>query len=61
MKKIYCTPATLVTTIHTQHLIAQSLLMGSGEGKQVTDVTDVLVKENRTYRDYNVWDDDWSN
>ena len=20
-----------------------------------------LVKENRTYRDYNVWDDDWSN
>ena len=61
MKKIYCKPETLVTAIHTQHLIAQSLLMGSGAGKQVTDVKDVLVKENRTYRDYNVWDDDWSN
>lgn len=59
MKKIYCKPETLVTAIHTERLIAESMLMQSGSGKQVTDVKDVLVKENRS--SYNVWDDDWSN
>lgn len=61
MKKIYCKPETLVTAIHTQHLIAQSLMMynNSRDSKTIDNVEDVLVKQNRS--SYNVWDDDWSN
>ncbi len=61
MKKIYCKPGMLITTIHTQHLIADSMRMfnESRDGKSIDNAGDVLIKRDRS--SYNVWDDDWQN
>ncbi|MCR5780498.1 MAG: hypothetical protein K6G70_08170 [Bacteroidaceae bacterium] len=56
MKKKYISPTLLITKVNSVSMIAQSFRLNN-TGSDGT----VLVKENRTYRDYNVWDDDWSN
>ncbi len=59
--KTYIQPQTSVIRIETRQLCLQLSIVDrnvtvNNEGSNVG-----LVKENRTYRDYNVWDDDWSN
>ena len=58
--KTYIQPQTSVIRIETRQLCLQMSIVSD---RNVTDYDDNLglVKENRTYRDYNVWDDDWSN
>ncbi len=46
--------------VATQRHLVQSMLMQSGAGRQITNSSDVLVKENNSTSSYNVWDDDWS-
>ena len=58
MKKIYSTPQLIVTRLHTERLIAESLIFRSGT---IENESDVLVKDNQaTSSNYNVWNDDWS-
>ena len=58
MKKTYISPKILTVTVGCAKLIAQSIIVNANQN--IGSSTN-FVKENRTYRDYNVWDDDWSN
>ena len=58
MKKTYIIPTLLITSVHTERLIAESLNLNATGSDG-----DVLVKDNRaseTSSSYNVWNDDWS-
>ena len=59
--KTYIQPQTSVIRVEPRNPLLQISIVDrnvtvNNEGSNVG-----LVKENRTYRDYNVWDDDWSN
>ena len=55
--KTYIQPKTSVIRIEPRN----PLLNISIYEKEISSTNAGFVKENRTYRDYNVWDDDWSN
>ena len=59
-KKTYIVPMTTTFTVHVEsHLLEASIIIDGT--KSATSTKGGWAKENRTYRDYNVWDDDWSN
>ena len=56
MKKTYKSPAMLTVQLGTMHIIAESLTIGT---QTITNSGDILVKEDNTVRDVNVWDNEW--
>lgn len=62
MKKKYIIPTLLLTEIHTERLIAESINeYTSGSDGSVLVKGDRSADHSRGSRsDYNVWNDDWS-
>ena len=58
MKKTYNQPACLVVELGTMHMMAESLTINSS-GASITSSDDILVKEQNTPSDVNVWDEEW--
>jgi len=58
MKRTYNQPACLVVQLGTLHILAESLPVGSGGGT-ITNPEEILVKEDNSVRDVNVWDEEW--
>ena len=58
MKKTYNQPACLVVALGTCHMMAESVNIYSG-GATINSASDILVKEQNTPSDVNVWDEEW--
>lgn len=61
MKKIYYTPATRLTKVDAENVIAGSILTTNGTTATV-DITDNEYNDVfavKQYGGYNVWDDAW--
>ena len=56
MKKTYNQPECLVVALGTCHMMAESLPFGTNE---ITRSEDILVKEQNTPSDVNLWDEEW--
>lgn len=56
MKKIYNQPTCLVVALGTCKMMAESLTIG---GETITSSEDILVKEENTLSDVNLWDEEW--
>ena len=48
----------LTVQLGTLHILAESLPVGSGGGT-ITNPEEILVKEDNSVRDVNVWDEEW--
>ncbi|MCR5819609.1 MAG: hypothetical protein K6F94_01475 [Bacteroidaceae bacterium] len=60
MRKYYIAPQTINVELLEGDDITQSLVVMSGQGKQVADEEDIFVKEEyEESRGSNVWSDDW--
>ena len=57
MKKTYNQPTCLVVALGTCHMIADSLTINNTE--TITTPDAILVKEQNTPSDVNLWDDEW--
>ena len=58
MKKTYNQPTCLVVALGTCHMMAESVNIYSG-GATINSASDILVKEQNTPSDVNVWDEEW--
>ena len=58
MKKAYITPAMLTVQLGTCKMMAESLTISSS-GTTINSSSDILVKEQNTPTDVNLWDDEW--
>ena len=58
MKKTYNQPACLVVALGTCKMMAESLNINSG-GTTIQSSSDILVKEQNTPSDVNLWDEEW--
>ena len=58
MKKIYNQPTCLVVALGTCHMMAESLNINQG-GATISSSNDILVKEQNTTSDVNLWDEEW--
>ena len=58
VKKIYNQPTCLVVTLGTCHMMAESFAINSG-GTTINSSSDILVKEQNTPSDVNLWNDEW--
>lgn len=56
VKKTYKSPAMLTVQLGTTHIIAESLTIGT---QTITNSGDILVKEDNTVSDVNLWDNEW--
>jgi len=56
MKKTYISPEMLTVQLGTVHILAESLPMGD---ETITNQEDILVKEDNSVRDVNLWDEEW--
>ena len=56
VKKTYISPEMLTVQLGTCHMMAESLPFGTNE---ITSSEDILVKEQNTPSDVNVWDEEW--
>jgi len=56
MKKIYNQPTCLVVALGTCKMMAESLPFGEGT---IDKSEDILVKEENTLSDVNLWDEEW--
>ncbi len=60
MKKIYNQPTCLVVALGTCKMMAESLPFGVPFGEGTIDKSeDILVKEENTLSDVNLWDEEW--
>jgi len=57
MKKTYNQPACLVVALGTCHMMAESLTINSTN--TISSSNDILVKEQNTPSDVNLWDNEW--
>ena len=57
MKKTYISPEALTVVLGTCNMMAESLLP-FGEGT-IDKSEDILVKEENTLSDVNLWDEEW--
>ena len=58
MKKTYNQPTSIVVTLGTCHMMAESLTINTGSTNTISSPGDILVKENNT-TDVNLWNDEW--
>ena len=58
MKKTYISPEMLTVQLGTVHMMAESLTIASG-GATINSSSDILVKEQNTPSDVNLWDSEW--
>ena len=58
MKKIYNQPTCLVVVLGTMHMMAESLTINDG-GATIQSSDAILVKEQNTPSDVNLWDNEW--
>ena len=58
MKKTYFTPASLIVQLGTCKMMAESLTINS-TGATINNANDILVKEQNTTSDVNLWDNEW--
>ena len=58
MKKMYIVPAIFAVELGTQHMMAESLGINK-DGATINSSGDILVKEQNTSSDVNVWDEEW--
>ena len=58
MKKRYSIPASKITSLNTESLIAESLFTGGNDKDNYSKDTELDVKTNRA--SHNIWDNDWS-
>ena len=57
MKKTYISPEMLTVQLGTCHMMAESLNINSTN--TIQNSNDILVKEQNTPSDVNVWDEEW--
>ena len=57
MKKTYISPTMLTVQLGTVHMMAESLPVDSTQ--TITSGSEILVKEDNSVRDVNVWDEEW--
>ena len=57
VKKKYISPEMLTVQLGTVHMMAQSLLISNTN--TITDKEEILVKEDNTITNVNVWDKEW--
>ena len=58
MKKTYIIPAIFAVEFGTMHMMAESLTINSS-GTTINSSSDILVKEQNTPSDVNLWDEEW--
>ncbi len=56
MKKTYISPEALTVQLGTCNMMAESLPFGEGT---IDKSEDILVKEENTLSDVNLWDEEW--
>ena len=57
MKKTYNQPACIVVKLGTIQMMAESLAINSTN--VISDADEILVKEDNTLSDVNLWDNEW--
>ena len=58
MKKAYIIPAIFAVELSAMHMMAESLNINPG-GATISSSNDILVKEQNTTSDVNLWDEEW--
>ena len=63
MKKVYMTPATMMTEIKAEMPIATSIAINNDQQKQITDADEILARERiiqeegeEAFEEQNVWE-----
>ena len=58
VKKTYISPEMLTVQLSAMHMMAESLNINQG-GATISSSNDILVKEQNTTSDVNLWDEEW--
>ena len=58
VKKTYISPEMLTVQLSAMQMMAESLNINPG-GATISSSNDILVKEQNTTSDVNLWDEEW--